>query len=137
MTREPADESNDSDVDDSDEVHGAAAWVTVSNSPPMAIVPVLVAPAGLAATRYVTVPLPDPEAPVRTVIHDTPGTAFQAQPAGTLMSTASSSPAARMLCVAGVNVASHAAPACVMTNAWPATVNVAEREAVPVLAATV
>ena len=81
-------------------------------------------------------PLPDPEAPVRTVIHDTPGTAFHAQPDGTLMSTASSSPAARMFCVAGDNVTSQAAPACVITKACPATVNVADREVLVVFAAT-
>ena len=80
--------------------------------------------------------MPDPEAPVRTVIHDTPGTAFHAQPDGTLMSTASSSPAARMLCVAGVNVTSHAAPACVITKDCPATVNVVDREVLVVFAAT-
>ena len=51
ITREPAAASNDSDVDDSDDVQGDAACVTVSSSPPIAIVPVLVAPDGLAATR--------------------------------------------------------------------------------------
>ena len=136
ITREPAAESNDSDVDDSDDVQGDAACVTVSSSPPIAIVPVLVAPAGLAATRYVTVPSPEPDAPVRMVIHDTPGTAFHAQPDGTLMLTVSSSPAARMFCVAGVNVTSHAAPACVITKDSPATVSVVDRELLVVFAAT-
>ena len=51
ITREPAAESNDSDVDDSDDVQGDAACVTVSNCPPIAIVPVLIAPDGLAVTR--------------------------------------------------------------------------------------
>jgi hypothetical protein len=35
-----------------------------------------------------------------------------------------------------LSVVSHAAPACVMTNGWPATVIVAERELLLLLAAT-
>lgn len=93
-------------------------------------------PAGLAATRYVTVPLPEPEAPVSTVIHEAPETAVQAQPEGTVTSTLASSPEAAMFCVAGESTASHAAPAWVMTNDCPATVSVVDRELLVVFAAT-
>jgi hypothetical protein len=135
-TRDPAAEPNDSDVDESEAVHGAAACVTVRSRPPIARVPVRVVPAGFAATRYVTVPFPEPEAPVRTVIQDAPDTAVHAHPDGTLMSTLPSSPAAAMLSVAGVSTASHAAPACVMTNDCPAIINVVDRELLVVFAAT-
>lgn len=83
-----------------------------------------------------TVPLPDPDAPVRTVIQDTPETADQAQPPATAMSTLAFPPAAAMFCVAGVSDASHDAPAWVITNGCPATVMVADRELVSGFAAT-
>ncbi len=110
--------------------------MTVNSRPAIATVPVLVVPAGLAATRYVIVPSPEPEAPVRTVIHETPETAVHAQPAGTVTSTLPSSPPAAMFWADGVNTASQAAPACVMTNGSPATVSVVDRELLVVLAAT-
>jgi hypothetical protein len=84
----------------------------------------------------VTVPLPEPDAPVRTVIHDTLDTADHEQPPGRAISTLSLAPAATMFCVAGVSVASQGAPAWVSTNDWPATVSVAERDALVVFAAT-
>ena len=127
---------NDSEVDDSEDVQGAAACVTVSCCAPIAIVPVLVVPAGLAATRYVAVPFPEPDAPVSIVIHETPGTAVHAQPEATLTLTLPSSPAAAMFWVVGVSVMPQAAPACVITNDCPATVSVAERELLAVFAAT-
>jgi hypothetical protein len=135
-TRVPPADANDSVVEDSDAVHGAAACVIVSSFPPIAMVPVLVVPAAFAATRYVTVPSPEPLAPVRTVIHEALEVAVQAQPDGRLTSTLPSAPAAAMFCVAGVSVASHVAPACVMTNGWPATVSVVDRELLLVFAAT-
>jgi hypothetical protein len=49
-TRVPPVEVNDSLVDDNDAVQGAAACVTVSSFPPMAIVPVREVPARLGAT---------------------------------------------------------------------------------------
>ena len=115
-TRVPPVAVSESLVDESDAVHGAAAWLIVCSFPPMAIVALRVDPFGFASTRYVTVPLPEPEAPVSTVIHETLDTAVQVQPAGTVTSTLELAPAATMLCVAGVSVASHVAPACVMTK---------------------
>ena len=135
-TRVPPADWNDSEVDESDEVQGAAACVTVSCCAPIAIVPVRVVPAGLAATRYVTVPFPDPDAPVSVVIHETPGTAVQLQPEATLTLTLPSSPAAAMFWVVGVSVMPQAAPACVITNDCPATVSVVDRELLVVFAAT-
>ena len=73
---------------------------------------------------------------MRTVTHEALEVAVQAQPAGTLTSTLASAPAAAMFWVAGVSTASHAAPACVMTKGWPATVRVVDRELLLVLAAT-
>ena len=81
-------------------------------------------------------PLPLPDAPVSTAIHDTPGIAAHAHPPGTLMSTLPFAPADAMFCELGVSEASHAAPACVTTKGCPATVIVAERELLSVLAAT-
>lgn len=135
-TRDPPVASTDSVVDESVAAHDAAVCVTVSSRPPIAIVPVRLCPAGFASTRYVTVPLPLPDAPVSTVIHDTPDVAAHAQPPGTVMSTLPLPPADPMFCALGVSDASHAAPACVMTKGWPPTVIVAERELLSLLAAT-
>jgi len=84
----------------------------------------------------VTVPLPAPDVPVSTLIHDALDTAVHAQPAGNVTSTLPFPPAATTLCVVGVSVAVQAAPACVMTNGWPATVIVVERELLFGFAAT-
>jgi hypothetical protein len=135
-TREPPVASTDSVVADSEAEQEAAACVTLSRRPPMAIVPVRCVPLAFASTRYVTVPFPDPDAPVSTVIHDTLDTADQAHPPGTVTETLPSAPAEAMFCVVGVSAASHAAPACVMTKGRPATVIVAERELLSLLAAT-
>jgi hypothetical protein len=72
--------------------------------------------------------LPDPEAPVSTVIHDTPDTADHPHPLGSETSTLAVAPAAAMVWFAGVSTASQAAPAWVIVNDWPATVIVADRE---------
>ena len=50
-TRVPPVEVNEPLVDDSDAVQGAAACVTVSSFPPMAMVPVREVPAALGSTR--------------------------------------------------------------------------------------
>ena len=136
-TRDPPVASKDSAVDDTVAVHAAPAWVTVSERPPIASVPARDVPAGLASTRYVTVPLPVPDAPVSTVIQETPGTADHAQPPGRVTFVLPFPPAAEMLCAAGLRVTSHAAPACVTTKGWPATVSVVERELLSGFAATV
>jgi hypothetical protein len=81
-TRLPPLAGTESLVDESEAVQGAPACVTVSSRPPIAIVPVRVDPAGFASTRYVTVPEPEPDAPVSIVIHDTLDTAVQLQPDG-------------------------------------------------------
>jgi hypothetical protein len=63
-----------------------------------------------------------------TWIQLTLGTADHVHPPGTVMPTLPAPPAALMLCVVGLSVASHAAPACVTTNGCPAIVMVVERE---------
>ena len=83
-----------------------------------------------------TVPLPEPDAPVSTVIHDALDTADHEQPLARATSTLPFAPAATMFCVAGVSVASHVCPAWVSTNDWPATVSVADRGVLVVFAAT-
>ena len=57
----------------------AAACVTVCVRPPTLMVPTRGLPVGLAATEYVTVPIPDPVAPPVTVIHATLLTAVHEQ----------------------------------------------------------
>lgn len=80
--------------------------------------------------------MPEPEAPVRTVIHETLETADHAQPPGIATSTLPLAPVAATFWVAGVSVASHGAPAWVRTKPCPATVSVADREALLLFAAT-
>lgn len=80
--------------------------------------------------------MPEPDAPVSTVIHEELETAVHAQPLGIVTSTLRSPPADVMLCVEGVSVASHGAAACVTTKASPATVSVADRELLLLFAAT-
>jgi hypothetical protein len=70
------------------------------------------------------------------VIHEEPDTADHEQPVGVVTSTLRLPPAAAMVCVDGVSVASQGAAAWVSTKAFPATVRVAERELLLLLAAT-
>ena len=104
-TREPPPASNDSDDEDTLAVHGAPAWITFSNRPPTAIVPLREVPAGLASTRYEIVPAPEPDAPLSTVIHGTLGTAVHAHPPGSATLVLKVAPAAATLCAAGLSVA--------------------------------
>jgi hypothetical protein len=126
-TRVADEEVIESLVEERVAVQGAPAWVIVSSFPATAIVPVREEPATFGSTRYVTVPLPDPEAPVSTVIHDALATADHEQPPGIRTSRVPLPPPATTFWVEGMSVASHGAPACVRTNDWPATVSVAER----------
>ena len=61
-------------------MHAAGSWLTVNVRPPAVIEPLLAAPA-FASTRYVTVPVPVPEAPPVTVIQPAFDVAVQAHPA--------------------------------------------------------
>ncbi len=81
-------------------------------------------------------PLPEPDAPVNTVIHEALEAAVHAQPPGRLTLTLPLPPASLMFCVVGDNVASHVAPACERTNASPATTIVVDRELLFGFAAT-
>jgi hypothetical protein len=63
-----------------------------------------------------------------TVIHDTLGTAVHAHPPGSVTLVLKLAPPAATLWAVGLSVASHVAPAWVMTKGWLATVIVADRE---------
>ena len=104
-TREPPPASNDSDDEETIAVHGAPAWITFSNWPPIAIVPLLEVPAGFASTRYETVPAPEPDAPLSTVIHGTLGTAVHAHPPGNATFVLKLAPPVATLCAVGLSVA--------------------------------
>ena len=89
------------------------------------------------ATAYWTVPFPAPDAPAVTVIQAALLVAVQEQAVFPATVTDALDPVAGTVTDIGdiVIVASHAAPACVTTNGWPATVIVAERELLLLLAA--
>jgi len=68
------------DVGDTVNAHAAAACVTVTVVPAIVSVPVWLDVDVFAAAEYVTVPLPDPLAPVVTLSHDALLAAVQLQP---------------------------------------------------------
>jgi len=71
-------------VGESDGEQAAAAWVTVNVAPAIVSVPVRLDATVFAATLKPTVPLPDPVAPLVTVIHAALLAAVHAQPVGML-----------------------------------------------------
>jgi hypothetical protein len=117
---------------------GAGAdCVTVTVMPPTVNVavrdPVVVFPAAVT----LTVPSPDPLAPLVTVSHDAVLVAVQPQPAAAVTATDALPPPTTMLRVVGETVNAHVMPGCVMVTACPATVSVAFRAAVVVFAVAV
>jgi hypothetical protein len=91
----------------------------------------------LAATEYVTVPLPDPLPPAVTVIHEALGVAVHAQPACTVtLIVRLLPPAAGTVSEVGATEKVHEPPACVSANDCPAIVSVADRGLVVPFAAT-
>jgi hypothetical protein len=113
----------------------AAAWVTVTDLPATVsvadreLVPVYV---GAVA---VNAPLPLP--PALTVSHDEELLVVQVQPDEVVTLPVADPPLAPRLIVVGVTAKLQVGAGCVTVTDLPATVNVAEREAVPVLAVAV
>jgi hypothetical protein len=115
-------------------VQGAACCVTVSVCPPIAIVPLRAAPAFAAALKTTT-PLPVPDDPAVTVIHEAFDTAVHAQPPPAVTFVLPSPPPAAKSTVDGDSEKPHGAAACVTVNVWAAMVAVPVRAA-PEFAAT-
>ena len=89
--------------------HAAAACcVTVNVDPAMVSVPVRLVVPVLAALLNVTVPDPEPDAPVLTVIHATLLTAVQEQPVPAVIVLLPVPPAAAIDCDEGEMVGVHA-----------------------------
>jgi hypothetical protein len=99
-------------------------------------VPVREDVAVLGATLKVTVPLPDPLAPVVTVIHVALLVPVQLQPVPALTETVPEPPPAARDCEVGLIAYVQAAPACVTVKVFSATVRVPARAIVAVFAAT-
>ena len=116
-----------------EKVHGAACCVTISVCPPIVIDPLRAAPAFMAALKTTT-PLPVPDDPDVTVIHDVFDAAVHAHPAPALTFVRLSPPAATMSIVAGDSEKAQGAAACVTVKVCAAIVAVPVRAA-PVLAA--
>ena len=103
---------------------------------PSPIVSVAVRAGGVvdAAAVIVTVPLPDPLAPLVMVNHGALLVAVQLQPAGAVTAIEAEPPAAGIIRSVGDNVYVHGAPPCVTVTVCPAMVSVALRNAAEVFA---
>ena len=123
-------------VGEIDGVHAAAACVTVNVAPAIVSVPVRVEATVFAATLKPTVPLPDPVAPLVTVIHAALLAAVHAQPVGIVTSLLPVPPAAVKDWLVGEIDAVQLAAACVTVNVAPAIVSVPVRIDATVFAAT-
>jgi hypothetical protein len=115
--------------------HGAAAWVTVNVVPPIVSVPVRGVVVVLAATLYVTEPLPLPVAPAVTVIQASLLVAVQPQPLAAVTVTVPVPAADVGLADAGEMVDVQGAAAWLTVNVLAPIVNVPVRGVVAVFAA--
>src|SRR5690349_12499774 len=102
----------------------------------MVSVPVRLAATGFAATVKPTVPLPDPVAPLVTVIQGSLLTAVQLQPVAAVTPLEPVPPAAVKDCVLGEIAGEQVAAACVTVKVAPAIVSVPVRLDATVFAAT-
>ena len=127
---------NDCVVGEIDAVHAAAACVTVNVAPAIVSVPVRLDATVFAATLKPTVPLPEPVAPLVTVIHAALLAAVQAHPVAAVTLLLPVPPAAVKDCVVGEIDGAQAAAACVTVNVAPAIVSVPVRLEATVFAAT-
>jgi hypothetical protein len=116
-------------------VHGAPAWVTLNVCPAIVTEPVRCAVPVLAATVTLTLPLP--VLPDPTLNQTALLVVLQAQVLGPVTATATLSPPAGEVRLAGAIEKVQGAPSCVTLNVCPAIVTDPVRCAVPVLAATV
>jgi hypothetical protein len=104
-------------------VHGAAACVTVNVCPAIVSVPTRCEALGFEATLKFTAPFPLPVAPPVTVSHDGSLLApVHAQPPGAVTVADPVLPVATMEAPVGAMENVHGAAACVTVNTWPATV---------------
>ena len=110
--------------------------MTVNVAPPIVKVPVRLEATVLAATLKTTVPLPEPVAPLVTVIHAALLTAVHAQPVAAATVLLPVPPAAVKDCVAGEIDGEQDPAACVTVKVVPAIVSVPVRPDVTVFAAT-
>ena len=106
-------------------MHGAPAWVTVTVCPATVIVALRDAVAVFAVALTLTVPLPDPLAPLVTVSHDALLVAVQVQPVAAVTVTAPLPPPDTMLKAVADSVNVQGTPAWVTVTLCPATVTVA------------
>ena len=116
--------------------HGAAAWFTVTVWPATVNVALRDEVTLLGPTVTVTEPSPDPLAG-NTVAHVALDDAAHVQPACAVTVIAALPPPAATDTVAGDTVYTHGAAAWFTVTVWPATVNVALRDEVALLALTV
>lgn len=124
-------------VGEIDGEHEAAACVTVKVAPAIVIVPVRVDATVFAATLKPTVPLPEPVAPLVTVIHDALLPALHEQPVATVTLPLPVPPAAVKDWLVGETDGAQPAANCVTVNVAPAIVSVPVRLEATVFAATV
>jgi hypothetical protein len=104
--------------------------------PAIVTVPVRFVDAVLAATFNETVPLPLPDAPDVTAIHESLLTAVHAHDVVAVTVTLAAPPADVADRPVGAMLKEHAAAACVTVNEWPPAVMAALRLTPAVLAAT-
>jgi hypothetical protein len=119
-----------------DAEQGAAACVTVNVAPAIVKVPVRFDATVFAATSKVTEPLPEPVAPLLTVIHGALLTAVQLQPVATVTSLPPVAAADVNDRLVGEIDGEQLAAAWVTVNVVPAIVNVPVRLEATVFAAT-
>jgi hypothetical protein len=114
-------------VGEIDGEHAAAACVTVNVTPAIVSVPVRVEATAFAATLKPAVPLPEPVAPLVTVIHAALLAAVHGQPVGIVTSLLPVPAAAVKDWLAGEIDAVQLAAACVTVKLAPAIVSVPVR----------
>ena len=116
-------------------VHAAPSWVTVTVCPAMVIVPVREPPPGLPAIESDTLPVPLPDVPLVTTIHEAALAPVQEHPPPVVTDTVPLVAGADTCRLVVDRLKVHGVPACVTVNVWPAAVIVAVRMAAAVLAA--
>jgi hypothetical protein len=132
----PADAVKNCPLGEIDGEHDAAACVTVKVAPAIVSVPVRLDATVFTAASKVTEPLPDPVAPLVTVIQGALLAAVQLQPAATVTLLLPLPPVAATDCVVGEIEGEHDAAAWVTVNVAPAIVKVPVRLEATVFAVT-
>ena len=115
-------------------VQGAASCVTVTDWPPMVMIPVRASPP-FAAALNLTTPLPDDDAPPVIAIQAALEAAVQTQSPRVVTVALRSPPADGTTIVVGAIVKVHGAASCVTVTDWPPMVRTPLRAAPPLAAA--